>query len=99
MFGGVGIFHDGLMMAIIDEDRLYIRADDQNRTEFEAAGMAPFTYTAKGGKEARLSYYEIGGEALEDADEVLAWARKGVEAALRADEKKSASRKGCRRKK
>ena len=48
MFGGFGIFVDGVMIGLIADDVLYLKADDINKGDFEAAGMGPFTYDRKG---------------------------------------------------
>jgi DNA transformation protein len=42
MFGGVGIYSGDLFFALIDDDVLYFKADDENRPDFQAAGMEPF---------------------------------------------------------
>ena len=41
MFGGVGIYGDGLFFALLDNDTLYLKVDDSNRGDFEAAGTGP----------------------------------------------------------
>lgn len=83
MFGGHGIFLDNLMFALIADDSLFLKADDATRAEFENAGLPPFVYQKKG-KPVALSYFSAPAGALEDADELLAWARKAHAAALRA---------------
>jgi DNA transformation protein len=30
MFGGYGVYHDGLMFALVADDTLYLKADDEN---------------------------------------------------------------------
>ncbi len=42
MFGGVGLYLDGLFFALIDDDTLYFKADDASRKRYEAAGSRPF---------------------------------------------------------
>ena len=42
MFGGVGIYSGDVFFAIIDNDILYLKTDDSNRADFEAAGSGPF---------------------------------------------------------
>jgi len=83
MFGGAGLYHDGVMFALVAEDRLYLKADDGNRDAFEAEGLEPFTYESRG-KRAVMSYYEPPVDALEDAEILCRWARGAFEAALRA---------------
>ena len=47
MFGGAGIFADGLMIALVSEGAIYLKADDSTIPQFEREGLRPFTYTAK----------------------------------------------------
>jgi DNA transformation protein len=82
MFGGVGIFRGGMMIALVTGDTLYFKVDDANRPDFEAAGMGPFTYGAKGDRMV-TSYYEAPAEVFDDPDTFVRWARSAHEAALR----------------
>jgi DNA transformation protein len=99
MFGGAGIFCDGLMFALIAEETLYFKADDQSHAEFEALSLPPFSYGAKGGKRTVMSYWRAPEACLEDRDEMAEWARKAFAAALRAHRPvTSARREHARRK-
>ena len=82
MFGGHGIYLDGKMFALVARDTFYIKADDTNRAEFEAHGLPPFRYDARG-KVHTMSYYEPPATALDDSALLCAWARKGIAAAGR----------------
>ena len=82
MFGGHGLFRDGLMFALVADDTLYLKVDAENRPDFEAAGTAPFTYEREG-REIALSYHEAPPDVVEAADELGEWSRKAFEAALR----------------
>lgn len=81
MFGGHGIYVDGFFCAIVHRDTLYLRADEQTRSEFEAIGAQPFRPFAN--KALTLRYYEIGADLLEDRARLLEWASKALAAALR----------------
>ncbi len=83
MFGGHGLYRRGVMFALVAEDVLYLKADDQNRPVFEAAGMGPFTYEAKS-RTVALSYYEAPPELFDDGDAMIVWAKRAFAAALRA---------------
>ena len=83
MFGGHGLFRDGLMFALIADDRLYFKVDDGNRDAFTAAGSEPFTYLRRG-RPASLSYYGVPDDALEDPEALRGWAELGIAAAHRA---------------
>lgn len=87
MFGGYGIFLDGLMFGLIADNVLYLKVDQETENEFKAMGLAPFTYNKKG-KEFKMSYYQAPEEALEDGEEMNLWAAKAYSTALRAASKK-----------
>lgn len=82
MFGGHGLYHEGLMFAIVMDSRLYLKADDGNRAEFEALGLAPFTYPMKG-KTVALSYWSAPDAMFDEPSEAVRWARSAWEAAAR----------------
>ena len=83
MFGGYGIYKDGVMFALIAEDTLYLKVDDFNRFEFERLDLEPFVYT-KGKKPTTMSYNRAPEGALDTSDEMIRWAQLGFEAALRS---------------
>lgn len=82
MFGGHGIFRDGVMFGLVADDALYLKADDRNRAMFESCGLPRFEY-AKQGKRVTISYYLAPGEAMDDPQTLVEWARPAFEAALR----------------
>lgn len=82
MFGGHGLYHEGLMFAIVMEQRLYLKADAVNRSEFEALGLTPFTFPMKG-KEVALSYWAAPDAIFDAPEEAVLWAKSSWDAALR----------------
>lgn len=96
MFGGAGIFRDGLMFALVADDTLYFKVDATNQTDFEERGMEPFTYLRKS-KPASLRYYEVPADILEDPQDLLPWAEKAFAVALTASRAKSPGRKRRRK--
>lgn len=82
MFGGIGVFHDGQMFALSIEEQIYLKADAETEGVFQAKGLRPFTYEAKG-KAMVIRYYELDAEAFEDPDVLKYWVRLGIGAALR----------------
>ena len=83
MFGGAGIYADGLCFAIEADGEVFLKTDALSRADFSAAGSAPFTYVAKG-KSRPTSYWSLPTAAHEDDDELRRWAGMGLEAARRA---------------
>ncbi|MFQ5586979.1 MAG: TfoX/Sxy family protein [Thermodesulfobacteriota bacterium] len=95
MFGGAGLFHEGLFFALISDDTLYFKVDDSNRPDFETAGMGPFR--PFGEKSYAMSYYEVPIEVVEEGDTLTVWAEKALDVARRAStgsRKKRVKRKG-----
>ncbi|TSA13754.1 MAG: TfoX family protein [Betaproteobacteria bacterium] len=87
MFGGYGVYLDGLMFAIVAGEMLYLKADEMNRIEFEQAGCEMFGYVRKG-KRAALNFFRAPADAMESPEQMLPWARTAYAAALRANAKK-----------
>ncbi|MDP2067320.1 MAG: TfoX/Sxy family protein [Burkholderiaceae bacterium] len=87
MFGGFGIGVDGLSIAWVmdlgDGETLWLKADNDTRDLYEAAGCKRFTYTAKG-VEKTVNYYSAPDETMESPQHMASWARLALEAALRA---------------
>ncbi len=83
MFGGHGLYRDGLMFAIVMDGVVYVKADAQSRARFEGRGLPPFTYRSRG-EERTLSYCRVPDEAIDAAEALAEWAGIGYEAALRA---------------
>src|SRR4029079_932369 len=73
MFGGVGLYCDGVFFGIIARDGLYLKVDDSTRAAYEAAGSEAFRpYADRAGT---MQYYRVPLETLECAPELATWAR------------------------
>jgi DNA transformation protein len=83
MFGGYGIYHDGVMFGLVSDDTLYLKADDSTAKYFESRGLGQFEYD-KGGKIVKMSYYLAPEEVLDNPEDAALWAQRAYEAALRA---------------
>ncbi len=83
MFGGHGLYCDGLFFGIVHDGTLYLKADDGNRREFELAGCEAFSYSRMG-RRATLRFYRAPEDAMDAARAMLPWARGSLAAALRA---------------
>lgn len=80
MFGAHGVWQADRFFGILDEGRLFFKVSEQSRAEFEERGMGPFTYQAKG-QTVILGFYEVPPDVLENAAELVDWARKAVQVA------------------
>jgi DNA transformation protein and related proteins len=98
MFGGQGLYCDGVFFGIMLDNTLYLKADDRNRGEFERAGSELFSYSRKG-KRATLNFYRAPEAAMDTPRLMLPWARSALAAALRSRAGKRPARKRRPRKK
>ncbi len=90
MFGGHGLYLDGLMFAIVSDDMLFLKADEMNRSEYEQAGCELFGYMRKG-RRAALNFFRAPDDAMESPERMLPWARTAYAAALRVNAKKQSA--------
>ena len=91
MFGGHGLYHEGLMFAIVMDNRLYLKADAVNRPDFEALNLTPFTFPMKG-KDVALSYWSAPDAIFDEPTEAVLWARSAWDAAARGHLAKAQAR-------
>lgn len=90
LFGGAGIFADGVMFALVSDGTIYLKAGENNEADFERENLPPFQYQAKGGKRAVMSYRKMPDRLYDDPDELAQWARN----ALQAAQQKAAPKRG-----
>lgn len=83
MFGGHGVFRDGLMFALEADGEIYLKADDTSEPAFAEAGSRPFVYASKG-RGVTMRYWRTPEAALDDPDVMAAWAREAYRAARAA---------------
>lgn len=91
MFGGVAVYDDDLLFALLDDDRLYFKVDDTNRADYEALGQPQFD-PAKDGVHL-MPYFEVPADLIEDPDELRPWLDKAVAVARRKKAGKAAAKK------
>ncbi len=83
MFGGLGVFHEGVMIALVADGQLFMKADAKTIELFEDAGSSPFVYSGKG-KPVQMSYWSLPDDAYDDPDIMRTWAERAHSAALRS---------------
>jgi DNA transformation protein and related proteins len=83
MFGGYGLYREGLMFALIVEDELYLKADTDNVAQFERADSRPFVYQSRD-RTVQLSYWSAPVASLDSPAEMGEWCQSAYGAALRA---------------
>ena len=83
MFGGAGLFADGVMFGLVSGGQIYLKVDATTVPCFEHEQCEPFEYSTKNGKRALTSYWRLPDRLYDDADELAQWARQALAAARR----------------
>jgi DNA transformation protein len=99
LFGGAGIYCEGLMFGLVFDGAVFLKVDETSIPDFEREGSRPFVYTrAKSpGRVGRhsLSYWRLPERLYDDPNELAVWAARALAIAER---KKLAPRVKAKRK-
>ncbi|MEQ9304577.1 MAG: TfoX/Sxy family protein [Marinoscillum sp.] len=82
MFGGIGIFKDGIMFAKIGGETFRLKVDETNQKQFEERGMKPF-HSEK--KKKGMPYWEVPQDILDNKTELTKWASQSFQIAKAAN--------------
>lgn len=90
MMGGATLYLDGVVFAILGDDRLWFKADAESDAAWDAAGCERFTYQFGDGRTGSMNYRRAPDDCYDDADELRRWAGLALAAGLRAQAGKAA---------
>lgn len=89
MFGGLGIYSGDRFFAVVDDDVLYFKVDDETRPRYERRRMRPFNPMGT----PMNGYWQVPAGVLEDVESLREWAGEAVEVAARAKQPRRRKRK------
>ncbi len=90
MFGGHGVYAEGVMFGLLDDDELFLKTDEATRAAFVEAGCRQWVYANEKVRMENTGYFRPPDAAHEDPEAMLPWARLALDAALRARAAKEA---------
>jgi DNA transformation protein len=98
MFGGAGLYAEGVMFALLTEaDAICLKADDTLRADLEAEGSVAWVYTypsgPKAGQSIEMGYWTLPDAAMDDPADACVWARRALDVALKAQAAKPPKRR------
>lgn len=79
MFGGAGFYVDGVFFAILDDDRLFFKVDEQSLGPYEERGMQPWVWDDN----VSDAYRELPEDVLASEKMLAEWIDDSVAAAIR----------------
>lgn len=94
MFGGVGLYNRGLFFAVLDDDQVFFRVDDETRPAYEALGARPFS-PMPDREQPMMGYFEVPAAVLDDRNDLVAWAGRAVAVARARATMPKASRRAA----
>ncbi|HRH05992.1 MAG TPA: TfoX/Sxy family protein [Burkholderiaceae bacterium] len=89
MFGGFAVYVEDVSIAWLldlnkdNNAKFFLKASDDTRAQYEAAGCQRFVYDMKGVPKS-VNYYAAPDDAMESPDAMLPWARLALHCALEA---------------
>ena len=91
MFGGIGIYAEGLLFAIAFEEAIFLRVDEASIPDFERENSVPFVYPLAKNHVGRPSrhFWRLPERLYDDPDDLATWAERSLDIARR---KKTAPR-------
>ena len=97
MFGGIGVFKDSVMFGLVDDDVLFLKADETTLERFEAEGSTPWIYQGRHRANVSTSYWRVPERLYDKPEEFREWALAAFVVAERA--KKPKAKKAVAKKK
>lgn len=80
MFGGLGIYRDGVIFAVVMSDgTIRLKGQGDMIARFEDLGMERWTYQREGKTPTSMPYWALPDSALDDPEEASALARAALD--------------------
>jgi DNA transformation protein and related proteins len=89
MFGGAGLYAEGVMFGLVSGGEIYLKADAASVADFQREGCRPFEYGGRTGRRTIMSYWRMPDRLYDDAEELAQWARIALAVAQRSASAKS----------
>jgi DNA transformation protein len=90
MFGGIGLYSDGVFFGLIDDDTLFFKTGESNIAPYRDRNMPRFM-PFPDRPDAVLGYHQVPADVIEEAETLVEWARRSLEVALAARTAKAKS--------
>lgn len=87
MMGGATLYLDGVIFAIVADDRLWFKSDGESDAIWDDAGCVRFSYETRDGP-VSMNYRAASDDVYDEADAMRRWAALALEAGLRGQAKR-----------
>jgi DNA transformation protein len=83
IFGGVGVFIDERLLAIVMGEKLYLHTDKSNLDDYVARGMPQFK-PYPNAFDLTTDHHEVPQDVVNDAEQLRVWGERALNAAVEA---------------
>lgn len=83
IFGGVGVFIDDRLLAIVMGEKLYLHTDKSNLDDYVARGMPQFK-PYPNAFDLTTDHHEVPQDVINDAAQLKVWGERALNAAVEA---------------
>ncbi len=81
IFGGVGVFIDDRLLAIVMGEKLYLHTDKSNLDDYVARGMPQFK-PYPNAFDLTTDHHEVPQDVINDAEQLKIWGERALNAAI-----------------
>jgi DNA transformation protein len=85
MFGGVGVYAEGLMFGLLADETIYIKVDTALKADLMRENSGPFVWMPdngpRAGEKVEMGYWRLPEAALDDPELAAQWGRKALNVA------------------
>jgi DNA transformation protein len=81
IFGGVGVFIDERLLAIVMGEKLYLHTDKSNLDDYVARGMPQFK-PYPNAFDLTTDHHEVPQDVVNDVEQLKAWGERALNAAI-----------------
>ena len=93
MFGGAGVYRNGVGFGILDDDTFFLKADAALGAELKIQGSKPWRFSVKKDGAVRdIAYWSLPDTAADDPEEAVALAKRSFAIAAQAAKDKPSKR-------
>lgn len=86
MFGGYGIYKDGIIIALMDDDELYFKSTLTSESFYQSFNSYPFVYEGQR-RPVKMSYWQVPQTVLNDPILLEKWVDTAYHSAIAAKAK------------
>lgn len=73
MFGSYGLYYNGKMCGIINDEELYLKTNEESAKNFKEIECKPFTYNKRGKVAYLKNYILVPKRLLDDSETLIEW--------------------------